>query len=135
MFYKIPKLDKKELRHFGLLTGTIVAGLFGFVMPLILGHKLPLIPWLITGVLYGLATFLPQYLQPFYNNWMKVTQILAWINTRIILGIIFFLIVTPMAFIMRLVNRDSMTNKFDSSLETYRISSIIKDRVSMEKPY
>lgn len=135
MFDKIPKLNNKELRYFGLSTGTIIAGLFGLVMPLILGHKLPLIPWIITGMLYGLATFLPQSLEPIYNNWMKATQILAWINTRIILGLIFFLIVTPMAFIMRLINRDSMTNKFDSTLETYRISSLIKDKVSMEKPY
>ena len=135
MLGEIPKLNKKELRYFGLLTGTIVAGLFGLVMPLILVHKLPLIPWLITGVLYGLATFLPQSLEPIYNNWMKVAQILAWINTRVILGLIFFLIVTPMAFIMRLVNRDSMKNKFDFSLETYRISSLIKDKFSMEKPY
>ncbi len=135
MFYEIPKLNKKELRRFGLLTGTIVSGLFGLIIPLILGHKLPLIPWIITGVLYGLATFIPQSLDPIYNNWMKVAQVLAWINTRIILGLIFFLIVTPMAFIMRLVNRDIMTRKFEFHLETYRILRTIKNKNSMEKPY
>ncbi|BBA79199.1 hypothetical protein RGRSB_0644 [cyanobacterium endosymbiont of Rhopalodia gibberula] len=135
MSYEIPKLNRKELRRFGLLTGTIVSGLFGLAMPLILGHKLPLAPWIFTGVMYGLATFIPQYLDPIYNNWMRVAQVLAWINTRIILGIIFFFIVTPMAFIMRLFNRDSMEKKFNPSLETYRISSYIKDTISMEKPY
>lgn len=134
MSYKIPKLNRKELRRFGLLTGTIISGLFGLVMPLILGDKLPLTPWIITGVMYGLATFIPQSLDPIYNNWMKVTQVLAWINTRIILGLIFFLIVTPMAFIMQLFNRDTM-KKINYSLETYRISSFFKEKNSMEKPY
>ncbi|XTZ10104.1 MAG: SxtJ family membrane protein [cyanobacterium endosymbiont of Rhopalodia yunnanensis] len=135
MSYEIPKLNRKELRRFGLLTGTIISGLFGLVMPLILGHKLSLTPWIITGVMYGLATFIPQSLDPIYNNWMKVTQVLAWINTRIILGLIFFFIVTPMAFIMRLFNRDPMKNKFNPSLKTYRILSFIKEKNSMEKPY
>ncbi|MGP0129287.1 MAG: SxtJ family membrane protein [cyanobacterium endosymbiont of Rhopalodia musculus] len=134
MSYKIPKLNRKELRRFGLLTGTIISGLFGLVMPLISGDKLPLTPWIITGVMYGLATFIPQSLDPIYNNWMKVTQVLAWINTRIILGLIFFLIITPMAFIMQLFNRDTM-KKISYSLETYRISSFIKEKNSMEKPY
>jgi hypothetical protein len=103
-------------------------------MPLIRGHKLPLTPWVITGVMYGLATFMPQSLGPIYNNWMKVAQVLAWINTRIILGLIFFFVVTPMAFVMRLFNRDQM-KKINPSLETYRISSFIKEKISMEKPY
>ena len=135
MSYEIPKLNRKELRRFGLLTGTVISGLFGLVMPLILGHKLPLTPWIITVVMYGLATFVPQSLDPIYSNWMKVTQVLAWINTRIVLGLIFFLIVTPMAFIMRLVNQDTMKKQFNPSLKTYRVLSLIKVKTSMEKPY
>ncbi|YAI81727.1 MAG: SxtJ family membrane protein [cyanobacterium endosymbiont of Rhopalodia sterrenbergii] len=135
MFCEITRLNRKELRRFGLLTGTIISGLFGLVMPFILGHKLPLIPWIITVVMYGLAIFIPQSLNPIYNNWMKVAQVFAWINTRIILGLIFFFIVTPMAFIMRFFNRDSMEKKFNPSLESYRISSFIKETTSMEKPY
>ena len=135
MSYEIPKLNRRELRRFGLLTGTIISGLFGLIMPLISGHKLPLTPWIITVLMYGLATFIPQSLEPIYSNWMKVTRVLAWINTRIILGLIFFLIVTPMAFIMQLVNRDTMKKTFDPSLNTYRVLSFIKAKTSMEKPY
>ncbi|WP_267382883.1 SxtJ family membrane protein [Cyanobacterium sp. uoEpiScrs1] len=135
MFNEIPRLNRKELRHFGLLTGTIVAGLFGIVIPFISGHELPIIPWIITVVMYILAIFIPQSINPIYYNWMRISQILAWINTRIILGLIFFLIVSPMAFIMRLVNRDTMKRNFDYHLKTYRISSIFKEKTSMERPY
>ncbi|MEA5508786.1 SxtJ family membrane protein [Crocosphaera sp. UHCC 0190] len=135
MFDEIPKLDQKGLREFGLLTGTIIALLLGLVLPLLWGHSLPLIPWIIGGVLIILAIFIPKSLDPIHYGWMKVAQVLGFVNSRIILGIIFFIVVTPMGLIMRLNNRDPMTRKFEFSLETYRVSSQIKSKVSMEKPY
>jgi hypothetical protein len=135
MFHEIPKLDKKGLREFGLLTGGIIALLFGLILPLLWGHNLPLIPWIIAGVLMSLGLVIPNSLAPIYQGWMRVGQVLAWINSRIILGIIFFIIVTPMALIMRIIKRDPLNRKFEFRLETYRISSQIKNKVSMEKPY
>ncbi|GBF82498.1 SxtJ family membrane protein [Aphanothece sacrum] len=135
MFEEISKLDKKGLREFGLVTGGIIAVLFGLVLPLVWGHHLPLIPWIIGGVLCSLAIFIPQSLDPIHYNWMRVGQVLGWVNNQIILGIIFFIVVTPMGLIMRLLNRDPMTSKFEFNLETYRVSSKIKSKVSMEKPY
>ncbi|MGB5772986.1 MAG: SxtJ family membrane protein [Crocosphaera sp.] len=135
MFHEIPKLDKKGLKEFGLVTGVLIALLFGLILPLLWGHNLPLIPWIIAGVLGSLALFIPQSLAPIYQGWMRVAQVLAWINSRIILGIIFLLIVTPMALIMKIIKRDPMNRKLEFRLETYRISSQIKSKLSMEKPY
>lgn len=135
MFQKIPKLDKKGLRKFGLMTGVVIALLFGLLLPLLWGHSLPLIPWIIAGSLAFLSLFIPQSLVPIYQGWMKVAQVLAWVNNRLILGLIFFIIVTPMALIMKIIKRDPLTRKFEFRLETYRVSSKIKNKLSMEKPY
>ena len=135
MFYEIPTLDKKGLREFGLLTGGIIALLFGLILPLLWGHSLPLIPWIIAGVLGSLALLIPQSLAPIYQGWMRVAQVLAWVNSRIILGIIFFIIVTPMGLIMKIMKRDPLQRKFEFRLESYRVSSQIKNKLSMEKPY
>ena len=35
MFQEIPKLDKKGLREFGLITGGFIALLFGLLLPLL----------------------------------------------------------------------------------------------------
>lgn len=129
------KLTIKELREFGLLTGAIIAGLFGLIIPLIRGHVLPIIPWIIAAVLGSLAIILPKSLDPVYRIWMKIGLALGWVNSRIILSIIFFIMVTPMAFIMKLLQRDTMARKFDFQLETYRISSKVHSHSSMEKPY
>ncbi|ACK67423.1 conserved hypothetical protein [Rippkaea orientalis PCC 8801] len=135
MFYEIPKLDKKGLRDFGVLTGSIIAILFGLILPLLWRHHLPLIPWIIGGVLCVLGLIIPQSLKPIYYGWMKIAQVLAWVNSRIILGMIFFLIITPMAIVMRLAKRDTMQRHFEFALETYCIRSKIRDKISMEKPY
>jgi hypothetical protein len=129
------KLTTKELREFGLLTGGIIGGLFGLILPLIQGHSLPIIPWIIAIILVGLAIILPNSLDPFYQVWMKIGFALGWLNSRIILSIVFFIIVTPMALIMKLLKRDTMARKFDFQVETYRISSKIYPSTGMEKPY
>ena len=129
------KLTIKELQEFGLLTGGIIAGLFGLILPLIQGHSLPIIPWIIAITLVGLAIILPKSLDPVYQVWMKIGLYVGWLESRIVLSIVFFIILTPMALIMKLFNRDTMARKFDFQVETYRISSKIHPSSSMEKPY
>ena len=129
------KLTIKELREFGFLTGGIIAGLFGLILPLIKGHSLPMIPWIIAIVLAGLSLFVPKSLDPVYRVWMKIGLALGCVNSRIILSIVFFIILTPMALIMKLLKRDTMARSFDFQAETYRISSTIHPNTGMEKPY
>jgi hypothetical protein len=129
------KLTIKELQEFGLLTGGIIAGLFGLILPLIQGHSLPIIPWIIAITLVGLAIILPKSLDPIYRFWMKIGLYVGWLESRIILSIVFFIILTPMAFIMKLLKRDTMARNFDFEGETYRIPSKIHPSSSMEKPY
>lgn len=133
--HEIAKLDRKGLREFGLLTGAIIAVLFGLVLPLLRGHGTPILPWIISSVLGLLALLLPQSLAPIYQIWMRIGLILGWINSRIILGITFFVVVTPMSVIMRFLNRDPLSRQFEAQLTTYRISSKIRTQQSMEKPY
>jgi hypothetical protein len=129
------RLTIKELREFGLLIGGIIAGLFGLILPLLRGHSLLIIPWVIAIIFVGLAILLPQSLDPIYRFWMKIGLYVGWLESRIVLSIVFFIILTPMAFIMKLFNRDTMARKFDFEIETYRISSKVYPSSSMEKPY
>jgi len=129
------KLTIKELREFGLLTGGIIAVLFGLILPLVHSHSLPIIPWVIAIIFVGLAILLPKSLDPIYRIWMKIGFYVGWLESRIVLSIIFFIILTPMAFMMKLFNRDTMARKFDFQVETYRISSKIHPSSGMEKPY
>ena len=59
----------------------------------------------IAGALLLGAAIAPSLLRPVYRGWMRLGEVLAWVNTRIILTLIFFLVVTPIGLLMRLFGR------------------------------
>lgn len=65
----------------------------------------------VAAVLLLLAAIAPAALKPVYRGWMKLGAVLGWINTRIILTVAFFLVVTPIGVIMRLAGRSPMAAK------------------------
>lgn len=135
-FEEIPQLDKKGLREFGLVTGGIVAGLFGLLLPFIFRHALPAWPWIVATFLASLAVLSPRSLAPIYQVWMRIGLVLGFINTRIILGIMFYGVFVPMGLVMRvLFKRDPMNREVKQNLATYRIPSLDRPSKSMEKPY
>ncbi len=69
--------------------------------------KLWLVPILL--ILLLLAAVAPSLLHPVYRGWMRVGEVLGWINTRIILTLVFFLVVTPIGLLMRLFRRSPIS--------------------------
>ena len=113
-------VSAKELRNFGLTVGAVFVAIAFWPMvwrgePL---RVLALIPGVILVVM-GLS--LPKILAPVFKMWMKFGHILGWINTRIILGAVFFVIITPMGLIMRMFGWDSMSRTLIPSQNTYRV--------------
>ncbi len=134
MEHTIPELNTKGLREFGLVTGGIVAVLFGLFFPWLLEIKIPLWPWILAGLLSAWSLMAPASLRPVYRGWMKFGLFMGKIMTPLILGIIFYLVFFPAGVIMRLFN-DPMRRKLDADLKTYRIKSIEQDKKSMENPF
>lgn len=112
-----------------------IAGLFGLLIPLLKGHPLPLLPWAIAVVFLLLGLIVPRSLKPVYHLWLKIGHLLGWINSRIILSVIFGLVVTPMALVMKVIKRDTMNRQWQPQLATYRLPCRPRDRQHVEKPY
>ena len=110
----------KTLRSFGLLVG----GIWGVIglLPLVLRREPPRL-WALglMAVLAGLGLVLPRALRHPYRWWMALGHALGWINSRILLSLVFYLLITPMGFVMRLFGRDPMHRRFDSGATSYRI--------------
>ncbi|AVH65374.1 MULTISPECIES: SxtJ family membrane protein [unclassified Nostoc] len=133
---EIQQLDRKGLRDFGLLGGAIAAGLFGSLLPLIHHESLPILPWVIASILWVWALIAPATLNGVYQIWMRIGLVLGWINTRIILSIIFYILIAPIGLIMRGVfHHDAMARKLDGDVKTYRIINQVKPINKMEKPF
>ena len=47
----------------------------------------------------------------FHRNWMRVAEALGYVNSRIILGITFFFLITPYGLVMRLFGRNALRRR------------------------
>ena len=81
--------DKKELRKFGLIFAVFFLLFFGLLIPWIWDKSTPNWVWYVSGTFAAVALVLPVALGPVYRIWMKIGHVLGWINTRIILGLVF----------------------------------------------
>ena len=135
-------LTELELKKFGLVTALIFVILFGLFLPWVFDHSLPLWPWVMAALLSTTALLSPSRLRKVHHYWMLLGAKLGWINNRIILGSIFFVLFTPLGIIMRLFGYDPLStkrkpiNKAGTDETSYRV---IRDdeRLTerMENPY
>ncbi len=111
---------KKQLREFGYLIGFGVPFIFGFVIPFLSGH--PYRGWIffISFPILFLGLFNPYKLALLYKSWMGLGHALGWINSRIILGLVFLLVLQPLALLMKIFSYDPLRKKKDQNLTSYR---------------
>ena len=127
-------MNNKELRKFGLVTGAMLILFFAGLIPWIWELSIPMWPLYAAGVLAAMALVWPASLCPVYTVWMKFAEALGWVNTRIILSVIFFLMFFPIGMVMRLFN-DPMRRKLDDSALSYRVESRLPKPENMERPF
>jgi hypothetical protein len=111
----------KQLRSFGLLVGGIflVIGLWPLVFR---GEPFRVWACVLACVLILPALVWPRSLGPIYRGWMAIGAVLGWINTRIILSLIFYVIFTPIGFFRRVIlKRDALQRTLDPDAQTYRV--------------
>ena len=109
----------KQIRQFGFLVGIVMIAIGCWQFYRQIYPTTRVILWGIGGFLFASGLLLPKILKPFYILWMLLAHVLSWVNTRIILGLIFYLIFTPIALIMKLTKRDSLQRKIDKDASSY----------------
>ena len=112
-------ISEKKLREFGMLIGLGFPILLGWLIPLLGGHQFRVWTLLIgvPGLILGLTS--PRLLYYPYKGWMALGHALGWINSHIILGLVFIIILQPIAYIMRLTGYDPLRTKRKGE-KTYR---------------
>lgn len=85
--------------------------------------------------IFFLSSFImPRLFLPFKITWDAIFSALRYINTHIILCLLFFGIITPIAFIRRCLRKDTLYLKYDSTLRSYRQTGN-QYQNDLEKPY
>ncbi len=111
-------LNNSDLRTFGLLVG----GVFGLiaVYPLFRGELIRAWAAVISVALIAPAIFFPPLLALPYRFWSLIGRILGWLNTRIILSLLYFAAIVPVSLVLKILGRDPLKLSFDPELDTYR---------------
>lgn len=103
-------LSPAEGRKFGLLVGAAFLTITGILW---WRGKMGALPY--TGGIGGLlilgGLLIPGSLGPVYRAWMGLALILSKVTTPIFMGIIYFLVITPTGFVMRLVGRRGLVHE------------------------
>ena len=119
--HHLNRQKRKQLRQFGLMVGGVLV-LIGLWKLYQEKHETArLILWLVGGLLIITGSIVPTLLTPVYWLWMKLAHLLGWVNSRLLLGIIFFVIITPMAVVMKVFGRDALNRKIDKDVDSYWI--------------
>jgi hypothetical protein len=102
------KTDRTTLRKFGFLMATVLA-LIGLII--FTKHEYSVSPTAVMALSFmliamSIAIFAPLLLKYPYILWMRLAYILSWVNTRLLLGVIFYLVFSPVGLFRRLFRID-----------------------------
>ena len=129
------EFSPKELRDFGLIMAGMLMLMFGLVLPWIFSFSTPYWPFIAAFVFAVVALLRPVLLGPVNRIWLKISDVLGWINTRLVMGIMFFLLIAPIGILMRLFGKDTLSKKLSDEQTSYRIITKVRDKKHLEKPF
>ncbi len=84
------------------------------------------------GVLGLLSPFLAQKLEWF---WLKLAYVLSLILPNILLSVVFFCVLTPVAIVSKIFGKKDPLKMLNTSSSVYRESNKVFDKQSFENPW
>ena len=118
-----PDLAARRLFAKSLVIGfPIIAVIFLLILRINTGAWETKVPLLIFGCGTGaglLFWFLPQVSKPFYIIWYSLACAIGLVFGNLLLGVVYYLLITGLGLGMKLAKRDSLNRNFDRNKKTY----------------
>jgi hypothetical protein len=107
--YQALGASRKDCRNLGLIFLAALLILAGVLYWNHIGY------WrhsLIAGACFGLLGLAaPGILKPLHRVWMTFALVMGWFMARILLALLFYLVVTPIGLVMRLLGKDLLDRR------------------------
>ena len=126
------KIKMNSNRNFGLVFFIIflILGLW----PITNAEEIRIWLVLLAFIFLILGIMESKFLSPLNRLWFKFGMMLGAIVAPIVMGAIFFLVVTPIGIVMSIIGKDLLNKKHDKKKETYWIKRI-KPTGSMKRQF
>jgi hypothetical protein len=128
------KVSKQQLRSFGLIVATGFA-LIALWPAVFHGQKPRIWALALAATLAVFAGIAPVMLRPVHRWWMAIGEVLGWVNTRVILGIVYYILIVPIGAIRRMRAIDPMRRVLESSATTYKVHRSSRPSTHMWRQY
>ena len=106
-------------RNFGLVF--FIVFLIVSLWPLTYHEPVRIWSAIISSVFLILGLMNSKLLTPLNKLWFKFGMILGAIVSPVVMGVVFFLVVTPIGLIMKIMGKDLLNKKYDKKKRTYWI--------------
>ena len=111
------KGTRENLRKFAI-TVTVVLAVIGVVL-LWKNRAGYQYLWIVAVLLIVCGWAVPAILKPLYFVWLAFAALLGWIMTRVILGILFYIIFTPIGVIGRMLGKRFLDLRWKAAADSY----------------
>ncbi|MCK5706091.1 MAG: hypothetical protein KAI43_00455 [Candidatus Aureabacteria bacterium] len=125
------KSERSDLKKFGILFGSIFL-VFGII--LFFKDKSNWYYFIFAAGIFLLSAFaFPLILKPLYKVWMKFGLIMNFIMIHLVLGLLFYLVITPIGIAAKIFGKPFLDVKMDRSTKSYWI--LRKEQENNKKRY
>lgn len=133
--FKNIRETKKDLRKFGLTVG----GVLLLISVILFYFDKSAAPYfgVIGGILFISGILIPQILKTLNKIWMGLAIVLGFFMSRLILTILFYVVLTPISLVAKLIGKKFISLDYDKSADTYweRRSEIQKKQIDYERQF
>jgi hypothetical protein len=126
----------KGLRDFAWQFSALIVIVFMGLLPWLFSGAIPMWPVFVTGYLLLSAMIYPKAIYPLYVLWMVIASVLGFINTQILLAMVFYLVFAPIGCILRLTKGLQYQHQRSQKLNSYYIKrNKPLDKDHLTKPF
>jgi len=124
----------KAVKKTGITVGTVL-----ILISLLLWYlgKTSFTYFSIVGGLFVILSFIAiPVLRPFHKLWMMLALVMGFVMSRVILTLLFYIILTPIAFIAKIFRKKFMPLRFDKTVDTYwEKRDPVKNKIDYERQF
>ena len=132
---RLMRHDRRELRFFALGLALMLVLVFWWLLPWLRERPQPLWPLIVAWVLVMTAWVHPPAIVPLHRAFLPVARVLAWLNTWLLLGTVFFAILLPVGWALRRLGKLQYVTGFDRAATTYRINVPADHDTRLKEPF
>ena len=129
--------DKGAMRSFALGMSIFLPLLFTLILPWLFDKPLAYWPLVVSSCFMILYFAYPKGIYYPYYIWIIIASVLAWINTRVILALVFYLVLTPIGVFMKLLGKLQYKKQLtqQSAWVQLKHTDARKDKKRLEEPF